>query len=289
MTGNKLKVGSKGISCQEFVNIMRERGFRYDEKKGGFLKKTGKKAGKACRNGYRTISLQKGKRQYTFCEHRCVYVWHNGEIPDGLVINHIDFDRSNNKIENLEAITQKENIAHAVEAGRMKGKCGEESPKTQYTNIDAQAMRYLHKNGWQVKQIAKLFGANNPNQVGRIIRGVRFGNVIDAGDMVSIYPAIVLKTMNKNLTKEQQLQNAVMGLVGEVGELCDLHKKYLFQGHDLDYDHLCEELGDVLYYATLFMLTLGWDVSDVLYNNWVKLNDRYPEGFSAERSINREG
>ena len=43
MTGNKLKVGSKGISCQEFVNIMRERGFRYDEKKGGFLKKTGKK------------------------------------------------------------------------------------------------------------------------------------------------------------------------------------------------------------------------------------------------------
>lgn len=284
-----VRFGSKGMTCAEFVGMMRERGFTYDEDKGGFKSKNGKRVGRACRNGYRTISLQKDKKEYTFCEHRCVYVWFNGEVPDGLVINHIDFDRSNNKIENLEAITQKENVKHAVDAGRIIGKKGEESPKTQYTNVDAQAMRYLHQNGWQIKKIAELFGANNPNQVGRIIRGVRFGNVIDAGDMVSIYPAIVIRTINNNLTKEQQLHNAIMGMVGEVGEVCDIFKKHWYQGHELDYDHLFEELGDVLYYITLFITLLGWDLSDVMYNNWVKLNDRYPDGFSSERSIHREG
>jgi hypothetical protein len=32
----------------------------------------------------------------------------------GLVINHIDLDKTNNNIENLEAITQKENIEHSI-------------------------------------------------------------------------------------------------------------------------------------------------------------------------------
>lgn len=276
------------MTCAEFVGIMRERGFTYDQDKGGFKKKDGKRAGRACRNGYRTISLQKDKKGYTFCEHRCVYVWFNGEVPDGLVINHIDFDRSNNRIENLEAVTQKENVKHSKDAGRTKAPRGEESPKTQYSNIDVQAMRYLHKNGWKIKDIAKLFDARYQNVIGRMISGARFGNVVDPGDMMVIYPAIVQRTMNKKLTKEQQIVNASIGLSGEVGEVCDIIKKHVFQGHDLDYDHLFEELGDVMYYLTLMIITLGWDLSDIMYNNWDKLNARYPDGFSPERSINRE-
>jgi len=33
---------------------------------------------------------------------------------EGLVINHIDLDKTNNNIENLEAITQKQNIEHSI-------------------------------------------------------------------------------------------------------------------------------------------------------------------------------
>lgn len=34
------------------------------------------------------------------------------EIPDGLTVNHIDFNKRNNNIDNLEALTNKENIKH---------------------------------------------------------------------------------------------------------------------------------------------------------------------------------
>lgn len=41
--------------------------------------------------------------------HRQVWIYHNGEIPKGLVIDHIDRDRGNNQIENLRLVTQSEN------------------------------------------------------------------------------------------------------------------------------------------------------------------------------------
>lgn len=41
--------------------------------------------------------------------HRVVWEMHNGNIPKGLVIDHIDGDPSNNKIENLRLATSSQN------------------------------------------------------------------------------------------------------------------------------------------------------------------------------------
>lgn len=46
-------------------------------------------------------------------EHRVVWCWHNGAIPNGLVVNHKDYNRSNNLIDNLELLTQKENTEYS--------------------------------------------------------------------------------------------------------------------------------------------------------------------------------
>lgn len=284
----KRTCGSKGMSCGEFVGLMRDRGYTYDAQNGGFKTAHGKKAGKAVRNGYRTLSLQKGKEIYTFCEHRCVYVWFNGDIADGYEINHIDFDRSNNKIENLEAVTHSENIRHSVNAGHCNWAQGEKSPKTTFTNREAQAMRELRKHGWSIKQIKELFGGKYENSIGRIISGARFGSVPDAQDVISIYPAIVYHTMNWDLLRHDLFLNAATGLCGECGEIVDLIKKAEFQGHNLDVDALNEELGDLLYYITLVFILIEGDLSDTMFNNWDKLIKRYPQGFRAERSINRE-
>lgn len=280
--------GSKGMKCAEFVNIMRERGFHYNEEKGGFITPMGKRAGKATRNGYRTIALQKDKEIYTFCEHRCVWVWFNGEIEDGLVINHKDFDRANNKIENLELLTQAENIKYTDDAGRRVIIGGEDSGKAIYTNKEAQAMRYLRKNGWKVKEIAEFFDSKYENTIGRIITGARYGKVPDAADVLSIYPAIVLHTINKDLSDEQQIGNAIAGMCGELGEVVDILKKALYQWHEIDEDHLIEELGDLLYYVTLLMCIIDYNMADTMFNNMDKLINRYPSGFSAERSIHRK-
>jgi hypothetical protein len=42
--------------------------------------------------------------------HRVIWVLHFGEIPDGLQINHIDNEPSNNHIDNLELVTARENM-----------------------------------------------------------------------------------------------------------------------------------------------------------------------------------
>jgi NTP pyrophosphatase (non-canonical NTP hydrolase) len=89
------------------------------------------------------------------------------------------------------------------------------------------------------------------------------------------------------LDKKDVLINGVMGLCGESGEVIDIVKKHLAQGHELDRDKLIKELGDVAWYLAETATALDVDLEEVLAGNIAKLKARYPEGFSAERSINR--
>lgn len=84
------------------------------------------------------------------------------------------------------------------------------------------------------------------------------------------------------------LQNGVMGLCGESGECVDLVKKYLFQGHELDKEHLAKELGDVAWYLAVTAEAIGYDLNVILQMNIKKLRDRYPNGFEEERSKHRK-
>ena len=40
--------------------------------------------------------------------------------------------------------------------------------------------------------------------------------------------------------KSDKMEEAMFGLAAEVCELCDHYKKYMHQGHDIDYDHMAE-------------------------------------------------
>lgn len=84
------------------------------------------------------------------------------------------------------------------------------------------------------------------------------------------------------------LLNGILGLNGEAGEVADLVKKSLFQGHDLDYEKLADELGDVLWYVAITAQGIGLDLDQIMAKNVHKLWQRYPDGFEAERSINRK-
>ena len=176
-----MKYGSKGMTCNEFVQLMRERGIAYDEKIGHFIKKNGVRKSRLNSNGYMTISLSRNHVEYTFCEHRCVWVWHNGEIPDGMEINHIDANRSNNKIENLEIVDHSGNMRHAISIGNFAPCKAEKSGKAIYTNEEVLAMRALYRNGWSVEDIQNAFNAKWKISISRLIHGKRYGSV--AGEM----------------------------------------------------------------------------------------------------------
>lgn len=65
-------------------------------------------------------------------------------------------------------------------------------------------------------------------------------------------------------------------------------KKHLFQGHELDRARLMKELGDVAWYLAEAAEALEVPLEEILQGNLDKLRRRYPEGFEAERSRQRE-
>ncbi len=102
------------------------------------------------------------------------------------------------------------------------------------------------------------------------------------------YRDLILHTRNNNLTFHGQCGSAALGLAGEAGEVVDLLKKYLYHGHDLDRMKLLRELGDVRYYMEWLLLLLESNIQEVEQINTSKLMERYPNGFSAQASVERK-
>ena len=87
--------------------------FEYDSETGQLIWKThlrkaryvGKPAGTK-RKGYIYIYLDKKQQS----AHRLVWMYHHGVIPDGKEIDHIDGNKTNNRIENLRLADRCENM-----------------------------------------------------------------------------------------------------------------------------------------------------------------------------------
>lgn len=102
------------------------------------------------------------------------------------------------------------------------------------------------------------------------------------------YQNLAQRTSNEELSPDEHLVNGLLGLAGETGECCDLAKKCFYQdGRDIR-ESLKDELGDVLWYAAEAASAMGWTLEEICQHNVEKLKQRYPEGFSAERSLHRE-
>ena len=104
---------------------------------------------------------------------------------------------------------------------------------------------------------------------------------------INEYQKLAMTTLNPKLDKKDVLINGVMGLCGESGEVIDIVKKHLAQGHELDKEKIIKELGDVAWYMAEIATVLDVELEDVLVQNIEKLKKRYPDGFSTKNSVNR--
>ena len=86
---------------------------------------------------------------------------------------------------------------------------------------------------------------------------------------------------------ENLMLNGAMGLNGEAGEVIDMIKKYMFQGHNLDIEHIAKELGDCLWYIAVCAKGAGYTLDEIAQMNVSKLRKRYPDGFEVEKSLHR--
>lgn len=66
-----------------------------------------------------------------------------------------------------------------------------------------------------------------------------------------------------------------LGIIGEVGEVIDCIKKSLRDETPIDFEHLKEELGDVLWYICNIATDYHIDMQDVINTNVSKIKRRY--------------
>lgn len=81
--------------------------------------------------------------------------------------------------------------------------------------------------------------------------------------------------------------NGLFGLSGEVGELTDMVKKWIFHENNFDEEHAKKELGDVMWYVAMICESFNWSLDEIMQMNIEKLEKRYPDGFDVIKANNR--
>ena len=101
--------------------------------------------------GYRRITIKESDGKYHMrMEHRVIWEQHNGPIPDGCDIHHINGDKLDNRIENLECLNRtehkREHLGMYIKDGiwwKHCSKCDEWKSEEHY---------YRTKEGWMPGQ-----------------------------------------------------------------------------------------------------------------------------------------
>lgn len=112
--------------------------------------------------GYEIISLQTDSGRKTFKIHRLVIIHFGPVVILGKKsVNHIDGNKINNNINNLEWATNKEQQEHAIKLGLKKFKSGVDAPNVVYTEKIIEQICLLLVEGKKPKEIAEMIGCEN--------------------------------------------------------------------------------------------------------------------------------
>lgn len=108
--------------------------------------------------GYQIVGLRKDRKNTTFTVHRLVMLAFDAERPDGMVINHLNGIKTDNRLGNLEYCTQHRNIRHSMELHGESPITGTRNPSAKLNPEKVREIRRLHQSGIPIKNLAKMFG-----------------------------------------------------------------------------------------------------------------------------------
>lgn len=122
--------------------------------------------------GYLQVrSMHNGKRIHALA-HRLIWQYFFGDIPDGLIINHKNGIKNDNRPRNLEIVTYSESLKHAHRLGLID-QTGERNPNAKLSNKQVEEIRELYASGnYQQVDLAKMFNISFQT-ISKIVRGER--------------------------------------------------------------------------------------------------------------------
>lgn len=128
-------------------------------------------------NNYMIVVLRKDGKYKTCGVHRLVanaFIDNPDKKP---IVNHIDFNTKNNRVENLEWCTQYENVHHTMNNNRDKYCSGEENYRAKIKNNQIKDIFSFKKSGMTNKEIAKIYTVNE-SIISKILNRKTYKNVV---------------------------------------------------------------------------------------------------------------
>ena len=151
---------------ENYKNILDYESFYMVSNEGNVISLNYNKTGKAKvikqytdTNGYSFVTLGYKAKPKSFKVHILVWEAFNGKKPNGMQINHIDENKSNNRLDNLELVTPSGNCNYGTRNDRIRKSLLQNHPrslKCQQKNIEGKIIGEYNS----IKQAAE---ANNVN------------------------------------------------------------------------------------------------------------------------------
>lgn len=116
-------------------------------------------------DGYHTVGIGKRTKQV----HRLVAKLFLDDYSEELVVNHKDFNRTNNHVSNLEMCTVKENAQYSASKGRYK-RYGELNNNCKYDNAVILMIKTYLNLSMSCADIARITGLDR-----RYVNGIKLG------------------------------------------------------------------------------------------------------------------
>lgn len=138
----------------------------------GRLTQAGRIIGSNVTGHYAAVSLKRDGKFFGVQVHPLVASAFLGPVPsDRPHINHIDGNKHNNDVRNLEYVTAAENNRHAVRTG-LNPLAGEDNHQAKVTDAQVLELRAAYSTGTRTPDLQARYGLSK-SQVTRIVRGVR--------------------------------------------------------------------------------------------------------------------
>lgn len=144
--------------------------------------------------GYISVCLSRGRKktQRVIRVHRLVATAFLGPEPEGKEVNHIDTNRTNARLSNLEYVTHDQNMKHAARLGRMNpgprgpnpNRQGEKSAAAKLTDQNVIDIRHAILSGVTGNALAKQYGVTSMS-ISMIKSGKSWGHLSECRDEVS--------------------------------------------------------------------------------------------------------